>query len=1040
MLDQQSESYFEGLIVSELTTERLGWVEGVSAEYDRDLGVYSADAIAFLRETHTKKWDRLVKVAGSEDAASARLLKRLASQLDVRGSIAVLRDGFLEASMKFKPFQPPPAHGLDPATDALYRANVLRVVRQVYFAADTGESIDLVLFVNGIPTATAELKNRWTGQNFDRAINQYKYKRDPKNVLLGRRAFVHFAADADEAWMTTRLAGEATRFLPFNQGSAGPGEPGGKGNPTSPDGHATSYLWEQVWERDAWLALIQRFVHVQQPDADAPKGTVPLTIFPRFHQLDVVRKCAASARTRGPGRNYLIQHSAGSGKTNEIAWLAHELSALYNDADEKIFDKVVVITDRRVLDRQLQAQIEQFEQTDGVVQSITGTSQQLRDALLSDAVKIVVSTLQKFPYLLKALEGDQALKSGRYAVIVDEAHSSQTGEAAASLKEGIGSLTEADIDLDDEDDGTPAELLKRLAARQPQPNLSFFAFTATPKGKTLSLFGEQAPEGPESNPRAFHTYSMRQAIEEGFIVDVLRNVTTYQQFYEIETAAGKELEVDSRQGSRRIARFVSLHPYLKEQKAEVVVRHYQEVVRPLLGGKGKAMVVCSSREDAVQWKIALDAYVHKAKIKDVRVLAAFSGEVEISHAEALNRGAKWTEPTLNADENKGRPLPESELPKHFDRDGFGILVVAEKYQTGFDQPKLCGMYVDKRLSGVNAVQTLSRLNRAHSGKSEVYVLDFENSAESLREAFEPYYGRTEAVPLDLNALDDAQQTLMDRHVITETDIDAFMAAIVRAGDLSKGTEAERKKIHGLLSVATNLPFDRARGLRGEGDDRSEDYDAFIDEATRFERYYAFLSSVLPYVAPRTHTLYEVVRVLLPRLRDQPPPPIEELPLKLTGYTLRELGSERVALGADEVEPLRGFDAGGGRRAEFAKSALEELVEAFNERYRQMLGEGEEIDEVQVASVLRAVGERITKEDHDRLRAQAHSNDRDDFVRGRDGVVVTAVLDEAHDVSHQTAFLKALTDSDEMLERVTKTIFGAMWDTFRKGDGDSADAA
>jgi type I restriction enzyme R subunit len=1032
MLDQQTESYFEALIVSELTTERLGWVGGSTAQYDRDLGLYPQDAIAFLRATHAKKWDRLVKVAGSEEAASTRLLKRLASQLDARGSIAVLRDGFLEASMKFKPFQAPPAHGLDPATEVLYAANVLRVVRQVYFDAASTQSIDLVLFVNGIPTATAELKNRWTRQNFDQAIHQYKHDRDPTNVLLGRRAFVHFAADADEVWMTTRLAWKATRFLPFNQGSNGPGEPGGRGNPVSPDGHATSYLWEQVWERDAWLALIQRFVHVQPPADDAPRGTQPLTIFPRYHQLDVVRRCAASACALGPGRNYLIQHSAGSGKTNEIAWLAHELSALYDAAEEKVFDKVVVITDRRVLDRQLQDQIEQFEQTDGVVQSITGTSTQLRDALLSDTVKIVVSTLQKFPFLLKALEGDQALKSGRYAVIVDEAHSSQTGEAAAALKEGIGSITAADIDLDEEDDGTPVELLRRLAARQPQPNLSFFAFTATPKGKTLSLFGEQSPDAG-NNPRAFHTYSMRQAIEEGFIVDVLRNVTTYQQYYEVETAAGENLEMDSRQGSRRIARFVSLHPYLKEQKAEVVIRHYLDVVRPLLGGKGKAMVVCSSREDAVQWKIAMDTYIHKAKVQDVRVLAAFSGEVQISHTEALNRGAKWTEPAINASENRGRPLAESELPKLFDRDAFGILVVAEKYQTGFDQPKLCGMYVDKRLSGVNAVQTLSRLNRSYSGKSEVYVLDFENTAEGLREAFEPYYGRTEAVPLDPNALDDAQQTLMDRHVITEADVTAFMAAIVRAGELSTASEAERKRIHGLLSVATNASYDRARGLRGEGEATSEGYDAFVDDATRFERYYAFLSSVLPYVAPRTHTLYELVRVLLPRLRDQQRTTIEELPLKLTGYKLQETGSERVTLGHEDVGPLRGFDAGGGRRAEFTKSALEELVEAFNARYRQMLGEGEEIDEIQVASVLRAVGERITQEDHDRLRAQARSNDREDFVRGRDGVVVTAVLDEAHDVSHQTAFLKALTDSDEMLDRVTRTIFGAMWDTFRQGE-------
>lgn len=1039
MLDQHTEFHFESLIVSELTTERLGWVEGDAAGYDAQLGLYPADLIAHLRETQGKKWDRLVALAGTKSTAEARILQRAAAELDRRGTIAVLRDGFLEGQQQWRPFQPSPAHQLDPTTDDLFRANICRVVRQVRHEPGKRDALDLVLFVNGIPTATAELKNRLTGQNFEHAKHQYCKDRDPANVLLGRRAFVHFAADAEEAWMTTRLAGARTWFLPFNQGSEGAGNAGGKGNPVSPDGHATSYLWEQVWARDRWLELIQKFVHVEPPSDDAPKGTPSTVVFPRFHQLDVVRQASTSARLHGPGRNYLIQHSAGSGKTKEIAWLAHELSALHTAEGEKVFDKVVVITDRRVLDRQLQTQIEQFEQVDGVVRSITGSSKDLADALSSRAAKIVVTTLQKFPFLLDKLDEDADLKSGRYAVIVDEAHSSQTGEAAAKLKEGIGSVTVADLDLD-EDDGTPVELLTRLASRRPQPNLSFFAFTATPKGKTLTLFGDREnPTDPTSNSRAFHVYSMRQAIEEGFIVDVLRNVTTYGQLYELETAAGN-MEVDRSKASRKIAQYARLHPYVKDQKAEVVIEHYRRIVRPLLGGTAKAMVVCSSREEAVQWKLALDAYITRAKVgEEVKVLAAFSGTVKISHPEAPNRGSEWTEPQINAPENRGRALPESELPTVFDRKQFGILVVAEKYQTGFDQPKLCGMYVDKRLSGINAVQTLSRLNRAAAGKRDVYVLDFENSVEDLRAAFEPYYQATEALPVDPLELDNALQTLNDLRVILPADIDEFQRAMLKGAEMAAGTEKDRDRVNALFSVATNVPYERARALRGDEDEPTEAYDAFIDAATRFQRYYAFLSGIVPWVAPSTHVLYELARFLLPRLRDEAPPPLEPLPLKLKRFGLWEIGTERVRLGAEEPEPLRGFDAGGGRTAEIQKNALEELVELFNERYRQAVSSDAEVADV-AGTVLKLMGDSISEEDSGRLVAQARSSDRDDFVRGREDDVVRVALESSTDLADQNAFLRTLVEDEDLLRRTATVLYGAIWDAHRESAPGDAGAA
>ena len=694
-----TELAFEALIVAELTGTG-GWTSGEPSAYYADLGLYPEDALVFVVRTQPRRWERLVKLSGGEAAARTALFKRLAAQLDRHGAVKVLRDGISERGVSLSLCQLRPAHSIDPDTADRYEANRLRVVRQVRYDAKSGDALDLVLFVNGIPTATAELKNRWTGQTVEDAIKQYRRDRDAKNVLFARRAFVHFALDADLAYMTTRLAGDETTFLPFNQGSGGPGNPGGRGNPGVVDGHPTAYVWREVWQRDRWLEVIQKFVHVEAPDADSKKAEAKI-IFPRYHQWNVVLECQAHARVHGPGENYLIQHSAGSGKTKEIAWLAHDLSTLHRDDDMKVFDKVIVITDRRVLDRQMRKQIAQFEQVSGVVRSVTKGSAELREALESEQAKIITTTLQKFPFVLRALDEDKALNGRAYAVIVDEAHSSQSGESAADLKELLGSRSIEDLDLD-EDDGTPPALLARLAARGKQPNLSFFAFTATPKGKTLELFGTRGPDG---RPRAFHTYSMRQAIEEDFIVDVLENYTTYEQLFRLETEAEEAIEVPSGEASRRLARFTELHPYVKTQKAAVVVEHFKRVVRPLVGGEGKAMVVCESREEAVQWKRALDQEIERHGHDNVKALVAFSGEVRIRNPEADNFGLDYSEPQMN--KIAGKPLPESKLPDEFDKAVYGVLVVAEKYQTGFDQPKLCGMYVDKKLVGVNAVQTLS---------------------------------------------------------------------------------------------------------------------------------------------------------------------------------------------------------------------------------------------------------------------------------------------------------------------------------------------
>lgn len=1008
-----TESAFERLIVGELCGQS-GWEGGDPRGYDANAGLYPDDVVGFIAETQTKKWERLVQLSGGDSAARVSVLKRLAQVLDKQGTVHVLRRGFSDRGVSFSLCQLRPAHSIDPATEAAYGANRLRVVRQVRFDPKGGDSVDLVLFVNGVPTATAELKNRWTGQTVEDAIEQYRTARDPKIVLFARRAFVHFAIDAELAYMTTRLAGPSTVFLPFNQGSGGAGQPGGKGNPATPDGHPTSYVWREVWDRDRWLELIQKFVHVEAPPDPKAKGAAPAIIFPRYHQWHVVVRCQAHAAVHGAGHNYLIQHSAGSGKTKEIAWLAHELSSLHAADDTKVFDKVIVITDRRVLDKQLRDQIAQFEQVAGVVKTVKESSRELREALSSDQVKIVTTTLQKFPYVLGALDEDGTaggLKGRRYALIVDEAHSSQTGDSATDLKAVLGSITPEDLDLD-EDDGTPPILLARLAARGRQPNLSFFAFTATPKGKTLELFGER--DTVADRYRAWHTYSMRQAIEEGFIVDVLTNYTTFEQLARLETEADEAMEVPKGKTSGFFSRFVNLHPYVKTQKAAVVIEHYKRVVRPLLGGKGKAMVVCASREEAVQWHRALIAEIEKHGHTDVRALVAFSGTVTISNAEADNVGMEYTEPKMNQFV-AGKPLSEAGLPDEFARDEYGLLVVAEKYQTGFDQPKLCGMYVDKTLTGVNAVQTLSRLNRTFVGKDNVYVLDFQNEADHIRAAFEPFYGQTQAAPSEPNVLFDAADTVRDLGIIDDAELEHFR------GQWAALTEVDEDKRHAILSTSTQGSYDRALALES---DRLAD---FKDALNRYVRFYSFLAQVLPYVPAEHEVLFQFSKVLLKRLLSTRPDGGVNLSgtVELTHFRLEELGTEQIQLDEAHAKPLTAISGEGpGARGggQISLGELGELVEVFNERY------GTELGPQDALKVLEDVRDSIVATNDD-LEAQVKANTRGDFVSHRDDLVIGAALSVTDDRDKQGALLKALLDDEDFRARAGELIMSSIYNAF-----------
>jgi len=905
-----TERKFEGAIEAWLL-ERGGYAKGDPRAFDRELGLDPGEVLAFLDATQRDEWRELAARHGGEAAARANFVKRLAAELDDRGTVDVLRHGVKDLGVELQLAYFKPAHGLTAELVTRYEANRLTLIRQLAYAADATKTLDLALLLNGIPVATAELKNPLTGQNVEHAIAQYRRDRNPANVTLACRAVVHFAVDPDLVAMTTKLAGEATQFLPFNRGS----EEGGAGNPFNPAGHRTAYLWEQVWEREAWLDLLARFVHVVRPQKGSPaeRREKARIVFPRFHQWDAVRKLEADARERGGGGSYLVEHSAGSGKSNSIAWLAHRLSSLHDAADRKVFDKVVIITDRLVLDRQLQETVYQLEHVHGVVVRIDRDSSQLAEALAGEQARIIVTTLQKFPYVLGKIE---ALPARKYAVIVDEAHSSQTGEAAADLRRALSlDAAEAEESAEEAERGDGQDLLARsLSGRGRPDNLSFFAFTATPKAKTLELFGTPVETAEGLRYRPFHLYSMRQAIDEGFILDVLANYTTYKTYFRIEKAVAEDPEYDKARARRAIARFVTLHPHNLAQRAEIVVEHFRAHTAKKIGGRAKAMVVTSSRLHAVRYKLALDAYIAERGYPDVRTVVAFSGKV-------LDEGDEFTEPGMNA-------FPESETAERFGTDDYQVLIVAEKFQTGFDQPLLHTMYVDKVLTGLNAVQTLSRLNRIlPPEKEDTFVLDFRNEAEEIQEAFRPWYEATEAVPTDPNLLYDTHRALWDFGVLREDEIETGLQALLAVTETSG---------HGAVYAA----LDPARARFLELDEEVQD--AFRDVLARFVSLYAFISQIVAYVDRQLERDYLYARALLACLPGQA---AERLDLgsevELTHLKIAQTyeGSASLDEGGGEVVAIF---SGRGPEHEPESEHLSRIVDVMNERFGLELGDADQL--------------------------------------------------------------------------------------------------
>jgi type I restriction enzyme R subunit len=898
-----------------------GYLRSEPAEFDRALGLDQSQLFAFIVETQPKPWASLVgRYGGKLEEARKGFAKRLAHELDQRGTVDVLRHGVVDLGESIRLAYFKPAHGLTPELQTLYASNRVTVTRQFRYDPHADSSIDLAILVNGIPTATAELKNPITNQTIEDAIRQYREDRDATNLSLSRRAVVHFAVDPERVAMTTRLAGRSTQFLPFNLGCDG-----GAGNPINPAGHRTAYLWERVWARDAWLDLLCRFIHVERPDHGtvAERKAAERVIFPRYHQWDCVLRLEADAREHGAGQNYLVQHSAGSGKSNTIAWTAHRLASLHDSGDEKVFDKVIVITDRVILDRQLQETIYQFEHVRGVVQKIDEDSGQLLKTLAGEQARIIITTLQKFPVVLDKIKdlGEQ-LRNRRYAVIVDEAHSSQTGESAKDLKLVLGETEEQEMTrAEAEDAGLVTEaiddaeeaLAREAVHRGRQGNLSFFAFTATPKARTLELFGVLNPDTGKYEP--FHLYTMRQAIDEGFIRDVLEYYTTYKTLWRIEKAIRDDPRYEPGKARRAIARFVTLHPSNLAQKAEIIVEHFRAHTMAKIGGQAKAMVVTASRLHAVRYKQALDRYIAKQGYTDLHTLVAFSGGID-------DKGLRYTEQGMNA-------LPASETAERFGTSEYQVLIVAEKYQTGFDQPLLHTMYVDKVLLGLAAVQTLSRLNRIHPLKTDTFVLDFRNDTDDIVKAFEPYYGRTVAPPTDPNLLYDVRGRLEQFDVLRDAEIDAAVAAL-----LAGTAAAAHAQIYSHLEPAV----DRFRLLPEL--QRFE----FKDALDKFVRLYAFLSQVVPFADTRLERDYRYARALAPLIRSAATSERLDLGEEVELTHLRtEITSEgSLALSTEVGEVKTIYGEGLGVQDAPDQEPLSEIVNELNEKFGLALTERDQL--------------------------------------------------------------------------------------------------
>lgn len=950
---RHSEAAFETVIESHLLAS--GYVTVDRDGFDRNRAIFPDAVLSFILETQPKEWAKLEALHG--DKTGEQILTDLCKWMDQNGALATLRHGFkcYGRTLHIAFFKA--AHELNPELEVRYTANRLGLTRQLHFSPRSEKSLDVTLSLNGIPIASLELKNPITGQTVEEARRQYKHDRDPREPIFEfkRRTLVHFAVDTESVLMTTRLAGTATHFLPFNKGCDG-----GAGNPPDPAGrtYRTAYLWEEVLQRDGLLDLLARFIHLQieeKRDDQGRKVKKETMIFPRYHQLQAVRMLVDAARREGVGHNYLVEHSAGSGKSNTIGWLTHRLASLHDAANQRVFDSVIVVTDRVVLDQQLQDTIYQFEHKRGVVQQIDESSRQLAEAL-ENAVPIIITTLQKFPFvsdqLIKLAEKRGETSAGtlttrRCAVIIDEAHSSQGGETATELKGVLGGENlreEAKRLAVEEGDDDMEELFRSMAKRGRQANLSFFAFTATPKHKTLAVFGRDGQPA--------HRYTMRQAIEEEFILDVLKSYTTYATYFKLLKACDDDPHVERKKAAKALARFMKTHPVNVSQKTEVMVEHFNAVSRHKIGGRAKAMVVTGSRLEAVRYKLRFDEYIKK-KGYPIKTLVAFSGTVQ----DKKFKDVTYTEEGMNLG------IREKELPEKFASQDYQVLLVAEKYQTGFDQPLLHTMYVDKRLAGIQAVQTLSRLNRIHPLKEDTFVLDFVNDRQEIREAFKTYY---EGVKMG-EEVDPAHMYQI------KSELDA--AGIYLAEEVARFCEVyfkPKQRQSAMDHQAMNAVLDPAvsRFTVRQRDDENET-ELWRGKTQDYRNLYGFLSQVIPYQDSDLERLYVFLRHLaakLPRRKTGPAYQFDD-EVRLEYYRLQKISEGSISLSDGYARALDGPKEVGTGMVREKPVALSQLIDDLNQRFGTDFNQADQLFFDQLTET--AVGD-------ERLQQAAKVNPEDKF--------------------------------------------------------------
>lgn len=948
-------------------------IEGSALE---DFKKYALDVemlFEFLESTQPKEIERLRKVY--KEQTRTKILERLTKELNSRGMIDCIRHGIKDYGVTLKLAYNQPVSYMNQTLLEMYTKNIFTISRQVYYSSQNNNSIDMLASLNGLPIAVLELKNPLTNQTVDDAKRQYMNDRDPKELLFQfkKRAIVFFAVDPDEVYMTTRLEKEKTFFLPFNKGNNG-----GKGNPPVADDYKTSYLWKEILQKNSLIDILFRFVFVKQEDILDSTGEIidkkETVIFPRYHQLDVVRKIESDVKQFGVGTNYLVQHSAGSGKTNSISWLAHRLAKIHDSEDNAIFNSVIVITDRRVLDKQLQDAVYQLEHKAGMVAKIDKDSSQLAQELVNNT-RIIITTLQKFPFIMEKV-GEFA--RGKYAIIIDEAHSSQGGKSATAMTNILSDKTleealEADRAAEENLEDIDEKIVETIVKSGKQDNISFFAFTATPKAKTLEKFGRMGEDG---KPHAFHVYSMRQAIEEGFILDVLKNYTTYKTYYKVAKMIEDDPEVSSKKASREIAKYVSLHPHNIAQKTEIMIEHFRRVTRHKIGGRAKAMVVTGSRLHAVKYKQAFDKYISDKGYDDMKAVVAFSGTVE-------DKGVSYTEPLMNG-------FGEKELPDKFHTDEYKVLLVAEKYQTGFDEPLLHTMYVDKKLDGIKAVQTLSRLNRTCKGKNDTFVLDFVNDAEDIKEAFQPYYEVTGLEEVtNPNLLYDLQRELDACQVYTEEEI---MEVCKLEFSGKKKTPKTQEKLNAILDKAVE------RYKHELPKERQED---FKSTAGKFIRTYSFILQIGPFVDVDLHKLYVYLNYLLKKLPKHGSESVylaDEVALEYYRNTMVFEGSiSLVVQGGADLKPT---SHGGGGGKEEPKDKLSSIINRLNERF------GTDFTETDRLSYEQIMEDIINNED---LAQKAKNNTKENFKFSYEKAFLDIVIGRMG--QNEKFFMKILEDSD-----------------------------